>query len=194
MPQIILASTSPRRKEILSLLGLPFAIAKPLYEENNNLPLKHEELVKHLAFKKAESLISSFPDAIIIGSDTLVELYGKILSKPKTNEKAIEMFLSLSGTTHNILTGYALVDTSSLKKDIGVQKTIVTFKKITSDEAEAYVNRENVLDIAGAYNHERLGAVFVEKIEGDFYSSIGFPLSSIAKSLTDIFGFNILHK
>lgn len=192
MRTLVLASTSPRRKIIFAQLGIPFVAASPKYDEDNTLPVSLDELVQRLATGKARSLAENYSDAIIIGSDTLVELRGKILPKPNSIEDAVEMLLSLSGTFHSIITGYALFDTKSGKLDTGVQKTIITFRKIEPQEAWEYVRREDVLGVAGAYDHEHLGAVFVENLNGDFYSSIGFPLYKIAASLKDNFGLNFL--
>lgn len=192
MRRIVLASTSKRRKEILSLLHIPFESVAHRYEEDNTLPLSPSELVKKLAFKKADSLVESYPDCIIIGSDTLVEHDGKILPKPKSKEEAVAMLLSLSGSTHAIHTGYSLIDTQSSKIDSGVRTTEVTFRKISKEEATHYVEREDVLGVAGAYDHEHLGGIFVENLNGEFYGSIGLPLFVIANSLKEHFGIDAL--
>ncbi len=187
MRTLVLASTSPRRKSILTNLDLPFVVASPKYHEDNSLQILPADLVQHLAVGKARSLMTDFPDAIIIGSDTLVEFKGKILPKPRSIKEAVDMLLSLSGTSHSILTGFALFDTKSGQVDSGTQKTVITFREIKLEEAQAYVKREDVLGVAGAYDHEHLGAVFVENLNGDFYGSVGFPLYKIAESLKNNF-------
>jgi septum formation protein len=148
--------------------------------------------VKKLAFEKAKSLTALYSDAIIIGSDTLVELEGKVLPKPKTKEEAINMLTSLSGTIHRIHTGFALIDAQTSKKDLGVQTSLITFRNITTEEAAHYVEREDVLGVAGAYDHEHLGGIFIENLNGEFYGSIGLPLFAIAKSLKEHFGIDVL--
>ncbi len=192
MPRIILASTSPRRKQIFSLLGLPFETVPHRYEEDNNLPLKPEELVKHIAYEKARSLARLYSDALIISSDTLVELQGKIFPKPKNREVALDMLMSLSGATHRILTGYSIFNTATSKSFSDVQITSITFKHITRAFAEAYVNREDVLECAGAYDHEHLGAILIDRLDGDFYGSIGLPLSAIASALNKEFEIDVV--
>jgi septum formation protein len=192
MPRIILASTSPRRTQIFSLLGLPFEAVPHHYEEDNDLPLKPEELVKHIAYEKARSLVHAYSDALIISSDTLVELQGKVFPKPKNREVALDMLMSFSGATHRILTGYTLINTASSKSFSDVQITNVTFKSITRAFAEAYVNREDALEFAGAYDHEHLGAILIDRLDGDFYGSIGLPLSAIANALKKEFEIDVL--
>ncbi len=192
MRTIILASTSKRRKNIFNLLGIPFSVSAPNYEEENNLNIPPSDLVKHLAYKKANSLVNSFKDAIIIGSDTLVVNKGIVLLKPKTKKEAMDMLMSLSGTTHSILTGYAIIDASSNKKSIGIRETQITFRKINKEEARLYVEKENILDIAGAYDHEHLGAIFVSNLNGDYFSSMGLPLYDIALQLRKDYSINIL--
>jgi len=192
MRNIVLASTSKRRKEIFGLLGIPFSISAHKYEEDNNLKMSPNDLVKNLAYGKANSLKDSFKDAIIIGSDTLVVNNGAILPKPESKEEAVKMLLSLSGTVHSILTGYAIVDASSGKKSVGVRETQVSFRKISQEEAESYVGKEDVLGIAGAYDHEHLGSIFVSNLNGDYFSSIGLPLYDIALLLKNDYAIDIL--
>ena len=192
MRNIVLASTSKRRKEIFGLLGVPFSISAHKYEEDNNLNMSPSDLVKHLALGKASSLADSFKDAIIIGSDTLVINRGIVLPKPKSKDEAVDMLMSLSETTHSILTGYAIIDASSKKESVGVSQTQITFRKITEEEAKSYVEKEDVLGIAGAYDHEHLGSIFVSNLKGDYFSSIGLPLYDIALLLKNKYAINVL--
>lgn len=192
MRTIILASTSKRRKNILDLLGIPFSVSAHNYEEENNLNMLPSDLVKHLAYEKANSLVNSFKDAIIIGSDTLVVNKGIVLPKPKSKKEAVDMLMFLSNTTHSILTGYAIVDVSSNKKSVGVRETRITFKKISKEEAKSYVEKEDVLGVAGAYDHEHLGSIFVSNLNGDYFSSIGFPLYDIALLLKNDYSIDVL--
>ncbi len=180
MRTVVLASESKRRKEIFGLLGIPFVISAHAYDEDNGLQLSPSDLVQHLAYEKARSLVNSFPSAIIVGSDTLVVSDGLVLPKPKSKDEAVKMLMSLSDTTHSIFTGYAIVDVLSGKKNAGTRETRITFRKINEVEARAYIDKEDVLGVAGAYDHEHLGAVFVSKLDGDYFSSIGLPLYDIA--------------
>lgn len=193
MRNIILASTSKRRKKIFSLLGIPFVVSAHNYDEDDNLKMSPSDLVKHLAFEKANSLVDSFKSAIIIGSDTLVVNKEVVLPKPKSKEEAVEMLMSLSDTTHSILTGYAIIDALSSKSSVGARETHVTFRKISRGEAISYVEKEDVLGIAGAYDHEHLGSVFVSNLNGDYFSSIGLPLYDIVLLLKNNYSIDVLN-
>ncbi|MDP3015033.1 MAG: Maf family nucleotide pyrophosphatase [bacterium] len=192
MRTIVLASTSKRRKEIFSLLGIPFVVSAPNYDEDNNLKMSPTNLVKRLSYEKANSLVDSFKSAIIIGSDTLVINKGAVLPKPKSEDEAVDMLMSLSDTTHSILTGYAIVDAISGKNSMGARETQVTFRKISRDEAKSYIKKEDVLDVAGAYDHEHLGSIFVINLNGDYFSSIGLPLYNIALLLKNNYSIDVL--
>jgi len=192
MRNIVLASTSKRRERIFGLLNIPFSTAAPNYEEENDLDISPSDLVKRLAYGKANSLVDSLKDTIIIGSDTLVVSKDTILPKPKTKEEAISMLMSLSNSAHSILTGYAIIDTLSNKKSLGVKETEMTFRNINIEEAKSYVEKEDVLGIAGAYDHEHLGSVFVNNLNGDYFSSIGLPLYDIAFLLENEYSISIL--
>lgn len=191
MRTIVLASESKRRKEILGLLGIPFVVSAHVYDEDNSLQMPPSDLVQHLAYEKAYSLVNSFPSAIIVGSDTLVVSDGLVLPKPKSKDEAIKMLMSLSDTTHSIFTGYAIVDALSGKKNAGARETQITFRKINEDEAKAYVDKEDVLGVAGAYDHEHLGAIFVSNLNGDYFSSIGLPLYDIALLLKNEYSIDV---
>lgn len=192
MRTIILASESKRRKEIFGLIGIPFVVSAHKYDEDSSLQMPPSDLVQHLAYKKAHSLVDPFPSALIVGSDTLVANDGRVFPKPRSKDEAIEMLMSLSDTTHSIFTGYAVVDALSGKKNTGVRETKVTLRKVNENEARAYVNKEDVLGVAGAYDHEHLGAVFVSNLDGDYFSSIGLPLYDIALLLKTEYSVDIL--
>lgn len=192
MRNIVLASTSKRRKEIFSLLGIPFSTSPHQYDEENALSLPPSDLIQYLALKKADSIADAFHDSIIIGSDTLVINSGIVLPKPQDKTEAVHMLMSLSDTIHSIFTGYAIIDTSNDNKYVGVREAKITFRKISQEEAELYVVKEDVLGVAGAYDHEHLGAIFVESLEGDYFSSIGLPLYDIALHLKQDFSIECL--
>lgn len=183
---IILASGSPRRAQLMSVLGLPFTVRESGVEEIIDKRLAPEEIARSLAFRKANTVASQLTSGIVIGADTIVVLGGEILGKPETEEEAIGMLLALSGKTHTVFTGFALVDAESKKSYISFERTEVTFRPLRRDEIERYVAAGSPMDKAGAYGiQDDYGAVFVEKIDGCFYNVVGFPISKFHTALTN---------
>jgi len=183
---IILASGSPRRAHLLSVLGLPFTVRESGVEETIDERHSPEEIARNLAFRKASTVASQLTSGIVIGADTIVVLGGKILGKPETEEEAVGMLLALSGKTHTVFTGFALVDAESKKSYISFERTEVTFRALRRDEIERYVAAGSPMDKAGAYGiQDDYGAVFVEKIDGCFYNVVGFPISKFHTALTN---------
>ncbi len=191
MKTIILASASPRRKELLEQIGLKFEIEPSNYDEDLNPALDPHELAKSLSLKKAELVARNHRDALIIAADTFVVLEGKILGKPKTETGAGKMLAALSGKQHSVITGFTIIDTGSHKALSRSVATEVYIKKLTSNEIDAYVKSKEPLDKAGAYAIQGLGSVIVEKIEGDYSNVVGLPLSALAESLKE-FGVHVL--
>ncbi len=183
--KIILASTSPRRKQLLEKTGLVFEICHGDYEEDMTLKMEPKELAKFLSLGKAQSVISKFPDALIIGSDTFIAFEDKVLGKPHTPEKAKEMLQMLRGKQHSILTGYAIIDTKNNKIINDVVETKVFFKNYSDQEIDEYIATGEPLERAGAYALQELGARLIEKIEGDRDSAIGLPVENILQSLKE---------
>ena len=183
---IILASGSPRRAHLMSVLGLPFTVRESGVEEIIDETLAPVAIVRGLAFRKASAVASQLSSGIVIGADTIVVLEGKILGKPATKEEAVGMLLALSGKTHSVFTGFALVDAESKKSYISFERTDVTFRVLRRDEIERYVAAGSPMDKAGAYGiQDDYGAVFVEKIDGCFYNVVGFPVSKFHTALTN---------
>ena len=183
---IILASSSPRRAHLMSVLGFPFTVRESGVEEIIDEKLAPEEIARGLAFRKASTVASQLSSGIVIGADTIVVLEGKILGKPATEEEAVGMLLALSGKTHTVFTGFALVDAESKKSYISFERTEVTFRALRRDEIERYVAAGSPMDKAGAYGiQDDYGAVFVEKIDGCFYNVVGFPISKFHTALTN---------
>ncbi len=183
MKKIILASTSPRRKEILEKTRLPFSVEGSDYEEDMSLPLSPHELVKFLSLEKAKSVAKNHTDALIIAADTIVTFQEKVLGKPHTAEKAKEMLLMLNGKRNTVITGVAIIDTTSGRIDSFSDEADVYFKHLTESEIDNYIQSGEPLDKAGAYAVQGLGSVFIKKIDGDFFSIMGFPIEKIAESL-----------
>lgn len=183
MKKIILASASPRRKEILEKTRLPFTVEESRYEEDMTLDLSPHALAKQLSEGKATDVASRHDDAIIIAADTFVVFGEKVLGKPLTESEAKEMLLMLQGESHTILTGVTMIDMSTGKTESFVDEAKVFLKSLTEAEIEAYIATGEPMDKAGAYAVQELGAVFVERIEGDFFGVMGLPLVKVVKVL-----------
>jgi septum formation protein len=191
MKKIILASGSPRRKELLKNIGLKFEVSAEDVEEELTGSLSPATLAEKLSLKKAKAAAKKYPDAIIIAADTIGVFEGQIIGKPHTAIEAKRMLTMLSGKSHLVVTGYSIIDTGIKKSVTKSVETKVYFRKLTKAEIESYVKTGEPLDKAGAYAIQGLGALIVEKIEGDYYNIIGLPLNSLMESLRE-FGVKIL--
>jgi len=180
----ILASVSPRRKALLQLLGIHFSVCNSETEEKIISQLTPQENVQLLSLQKAKNVAQKNSQAIILGADTIVCLNGKTFGKPKSSVEAKQMLSELSGNTHTVYTGFTILDTPSYRTHTSFEATEVTFRKITNDEIEFYVTKIQPFDKAGAYGiHDDIGAVFIEKINGDFYNVVGLPLCKVFLAL-----------
>ena len=191
MKTIILASASPRRKEILEKTGLKFKVDASDYEEEINYSLRPHELARFLSREKAKAIVNKYTNALIIAADTFIVFKDKILGKPHTEEEAKRMLNMLNNNTHSVITGFTIIDTNDNKKLSGSVETKVCFKKLTMKEIESYIKSKEPLDKAGAYAIQGLGAVIVKKIEGDYFNVMGLPLSTLMESLKK-FGIYVL--
>ena len=181
--EIILASTSPRRQELLKTLGLNFYVAGSRYPEDMTLDLKPIDLVKYLARGKAKAVAENYHKEVVIGADTIVVLGKKIMGKPKNEANAAAMLKALSGRVHQVITGYCIVDSVTSASVTKAVTTKVHFKKLSGDEIKNYVNSGEPLDKAGAYAVQGLGALLIKKIDGDYSNVVGLPLQSLAEDL-----------
>ena len=177
--KIILASASPRRKEILGKTGLKFSVDAGDYEEDMDLALKPRQLARFLSSEKAKAVAVKYPSALVIAADTFIVFQGSLLGKPHTREEARRMLTLLNGRQHSVLTGFTVIDTRTGKKLSRSVETKVFFKKMTVQEIESYVKTGEPLDKAGAYAIQGFGAVLVKKIEGDYFNVMGLPLRSL---------------
>ncbi len=182
MRKIILASKSPRRKELLSRIKPEFECVEPNIKENNALDCDNPWLVAmENARLKAENVFASHSDSIVIGADTIVVLDGKVLGKPGDREDAKRMLKSLSGVSHEVYTGIYI---KSGDKDFQTYEvTTVFFSQMSDSEIESYVATGEPMDKAGAYGIQGLGSVYVKGIKGDFYNVVGLPLCCLANAL-----------
>src|SRR3989304_4052861 len=188
---IILASASPRRKELLERIGLKFEVEPSNYEEGISSELGPHELAKSLSLEKAKLVAQNHKNTLVIAADTFIVFESRILGKPRTETEAKEMLKTMNGKPHSVITGFTIIDTDSNKALSRSVETKVHLRQLSSNEIDAYVRSKEPLDKAGAYAIQGLGAVIVEKIEGDFFNVIGLPLSALTESLKE-FGVNIL--
>lgn len=184
---LVLASSSPRRKKLLEMLGLNFTIIAPEIDEDKictdiyDFSLKVTEIAKAKALRVVE-LIDY--EAIILGADTIVVHDGNVLNKPSNPEEAKAMLYKLSNRTHIVFTGVALVHKPSLKFKTCFRRTEVSFRHLLDDEIEAYIQSGSPLDKAGAYGiQDDFGAVFVKSVNGCYYNIVGLPLECFYTSL-----------
>ena len=186
---MILASASPRRKEILENFGFSFKIIVKNIDETSD-KTRAEEKILEIAEKKARATAIDFPDENIVGADTVVVVDGKILGKPKDEKEAFSMLKSLSGRSHEVITAFSFININKNISYSDYEITKVYFKNLTDDEINWYINTKEPMDKAGAYGIQGKGAFFVEKIEGDFFSVMGFPLGKFVRFLNKT-GFNL---
>lgn len=182
MREIILASASPRRREILELAGIPFTVCAAA-DENAPAGLSPAEYTKALAKSKCEAVFRQHPDRVVLGADTVVVLGDTILGKPHDENEAVEMLLSLSGRSHQVMTGVWVC--SPMRCDGFTDIATVHFYPITREEAEEYVRTGEPMDKAGAYGIQGYGMRFVSGIEGDFYTVMGLPGGKVRRFLAD---------
>ena len=181
--RLILASTSPRRREILALLGLPFDIIAPPFEERVTPHLSIEDEVLDFAFGKAESVARNYPDALVIGSDTMISLAGEKMGKPRDRDDARRMLGALSGKTHEIFTAVALLDRAGGRELRIVERVLVDMRQFIEREIDNYLDCNESLDKAGAYSIQGRGETLIDSIRGDYLAAVGMPLRPIANYL-----------
>lgn len=184
--QVILASQSPRRRQLLTQIGLEFSTQPSSFDEDSiQANTSPEEYVQKLAIAKAADIASRLKEKhLVIGADTTVVLNNEVLNKPTNKQHAIKMLEKLSGKTHTVFTGIALVAAPEGIKISAVQKTDVTFRTLQPDEIKLYVESGSPMDKAGAYGiQDDFGAVFVEHINGCYYNIVGLPLEMLYRKL-----------
>jgi septum formation protein len=181
--KIILASTSPRRKELFEKLRLPFAIEASDYEEDMTLKMSPVKLVKVLSAGKAMAVAKKHKEGIVIGADTFVVFNNQLFGKPKSKPEAKKMLEKLSGKRVDILTGLTIIDIDFKKKISVTDIAKVYIKKLDTKEIDNYIASGEPMDKAGAFAIQGLGAIIIRKVEGDFMSIMGLPLFILAKEL-----------
>jgi len=182
-PRVILASQSPRRRELLTLIGIPHDVLPADVDESvhpDEAPVPHCE---RLARAKAQTLAVVHPDAVVIGSDTIVVIDGDILGKPRDANDAIAMLRRLRGRTHTVFTAVAV--SYGARTLSGVESVSVTFRHLDDQRINAYVATGEPMDKAGAYGIQGFGATNIERIDGDYFAVMGLPLGRMVALFTD---------
>ncbi|MHA1211623.1 MAG: Maf family protein [Candidatus Heimdallarchaeota archaeon] len=198
MKRIILASGSPRRHELLDLIGIAHEVI-PCKEEEKQIEQSKtlEEKLLEIAYQKVHCVEADLPEekksnSLIIGADTIVVFNHEIIGKPKTNDEAVSMLSKILGHVHEVYTGLhvhevytglCILDTDTKKILSRVEKTLVSMKELPEEKIIAYVEAENVLDKAGGYAIQGIGAGLIDRIEGCFYNVMGLPLHRITTML-----------
>jgi septum formation protein len=180
---LILASGSPRRADLLRLLGRPFEIFHPAIDETVRPGETPESAVRRLAQNKASAGHSAFPRAVVIAADTLVALEGDLLGKPGDRGEAERMLRRLSGRTHRVFTGFAVWPPRLPQPMVGSAETAVQFRVLTDAEISGYAASDEARDKAGAYAIQGRAAAFVERVDGSYTNVVGLPLSEVCQVL-----------
>ncbi len=187
MQKLILASASPRRRKLLSKIGLKFSVVPSNCDEKINDDNFTYEKIENIAINKAKDVEKRIKDdAIIIAADTVVVLNGKILGKPHSKQDAYNMISALSGKTHEVITAIAMIDTQTKKIITNSKSTRVKFRYIAENEIQKYIDTNEPYDKAGAYAAQGLAAIFIEKIDGCFNNVVGISLFEVDKMLKSL--------
>ena len=178
---IILASASPRRKELLTMAGIEYTCIPSDAEENVPEGLDACAVPEYLSGVKAKAVFHQHPNDTVIGSDTIVYIDGKILGKPANKDEAFQMLKMLSGRTHTVYTGVTIL--SPGKEDRFTSSTAVEFYELSDEEILQYIDSGEPMDKAGSYGIQGLGAVLVKKITGDYFTVMGLPIAETVRRL-----------
>ena len=185
---VILASGSPRRRALLDMVGISCEVCIPDIEENTDKTVP-SEIVKDLSLQKALSVAPKYPGKAVLAADTIVEIDGRILGKPKTEDEAFSMLKMLSGRTHSVYTGVALIFPDG-SRDSFYSETRVTMFDNSDDLIRDYISTGEPMDKAGAYGIQGTGAYLVEKVDGDYGTIVGLPVSIVFRKLRE---YTLLH-
>ena len=184
--QLVLASASPRRLELLRSIGIDVRVVPSRYHEPARNDLVPRELAVLHAKEKANEVAARLPEALIVAADTVVDLDGVALGKPKDDAEARRMLRALSGRAHDVHTAFTLIDPIAEVSRDDVETTRVWFYDLDDNEIAAYVRTGDPADKAGAYGIQGLGVTLVRRVDGDFYTVMGFPLGRFARTLAQL--------
>lgn len=181
--KLVLAYSSPRREELLKRLGLNFTIVPSKINENNFNDIAPDLLVQKLASRKAEEVAGLVENTVIIAADTVVVNENEIIGKPDDKNDAGKMLEKLQGRQHTVFSGLAVLSTKTAKSLVDVDHTEVYLRQMSKQEIDDYINTGEPLDKAGSYGIQGLGGIFVEKIEGSYFTVMGLPIHKLAVML-----------
>jgi septum formation protein len=181
---LVLASQSPRRKELLGILGMPFTIVTPNVDETPHPGERPHEYVVRVARLKALDVASRLKESLIVSADTVVTIDGEILGKPVDRVDAIRMLSRLAGREHHVYTAVCVMDQLRDRMLEGMEDTAVWFNSLTASEIEGYIDREDVMDKAGAYAIQGFASVFIPRIAGSYSNVMGLPLTLVYELLS----------
>lgn len=179
--RLILASGSPRRRELLAELGFTFEVITSDAEEEHRSDIALTELCERNAVLKTQAVAALHPDAVVLGGDTLVYIDEEPLGKPKSEEEAVEMLTRLSGRVHQVCSGMCLIEGERVQPFHDV--TEVHFKELTEELIRDYMSKVHVMDKAGSYAVQECGEMIIDKVEGDFSNVVGLPQSAVLEQL-----------
>lgn len=184
---LFLASKSPRRKKLLRQMNLNFRVVTVEIDESRKGSESPLKMVKRLAAEKMKQAKAKIGNGIIITADTTVVLDGEMLAKPENGAHAKKMLRKLSGKTHTVYTGFAVHNSKTGRTIVDYEKTAVTFRDLRNDEIDKYIKTGSPMDKAGAYGiQDDFGAVFIKKINGDYYNVVGLPIAKLYQKLLEV--------
>jgi len=186
MRQLVLASTSPRRRKLLERLGRAFRIAAPTADESAPPGLPPHRIAEEIAARKAASVAAAGEDALVLAADTLVAVDGSIIGKPRDRADAIAILERLCRRAHDVITGLCLIDAATGERRVASERTRVTMRPMTRAQIEAYVDSGEAMGKAGAYAIQETGDRFVQRVEGSFSNVVGLPLELLARLLDEM--------
>ncbi len=181
--KMVLASRSPRRRELMARLAAEFEVFSPDVDESGIVENDPVEFAVKAATLKAEAAAERHPDALVVGADTVVEVEGRLLGKPRSREDARDMLHLLSGRVHRVVTGVALYKKDEDRLLTGYEISRVKFRELSPEAVEAYLDRDDYDDKAGSYAVQDVGDAFVERLEGDYHNVVGFPLRRVRRMI-----------
>jgi len=184
LPRVVLASSSPRRRDLLNLIGIQHEIRPPDLDETHIAGESPKAHAERLARAKAEAIAASAPEALVIGADTVVVIDGAILGKPRDASDALRMLRMLEGRTHSVLTGVAAVWRGRIVSEI--VSVEVTFKPLSASELSSYIATGEPMDKAGAYGIQGYGATIVSRVEGDYFAVMGLSLVALVALMNEL--------
>ncbi|MFR8870046.1 Maf family protein [Paraclostridium sordellii] len=191
---IILASGSPRRREILANTNAKFDVLTSDVDERIFKFEEPTQLVLRLAFEKCMDIAINNPESLVIGADTIVVLDNEILGKPKNEDEAFDMLSKLSNREHQVITGMSIVNIENNKKIVDYTISNVKFKNLTDQDIRDYISTGECLDKAGSYGIQGYGALLVKEIQGDYFNIVGLPISKLSDILKVNFNINLFYK